>query len=326
MSRTFTQPAPLVRPSRQAMEARLAELEAEREALAKQKRRNILFMGAAISLMVHLAILLYLETVKRLGPGGDGPGEVIVEFAVLPQQDLSELELVEIQDSDASSDLNLEEADPALELDVKPPAAELLALNDGSMPSLGAGGSSSGDMSMGGGGAGASFFGVSSTGQRFLFIVDVSGSMQEGNRIHVAMRELSRSISELPDFAYFYVILYNHEPIIPRFQRGWQRARPREVDDMLDYLRNVTPGGGTVPVGAFAAAFALDVPPDVIFFLTDGLIPQETPDRVRSMNARGKRVVINTIAFGDQSSADLLKRISDESGGRYRFVPVHGGG
>ncbi|MCL4211061.1 MAG: VWA domain-containing protein, partial [Phycisphaerales bacterium] len=205
-------------------------------------------------------------------------------------------------------------------------AAELLALNDGSMPSLGAGGSSSGDMSMGGGGAGASFFGVSSTGQRFLFIVDVSGSMQEGNRIHVAMRELSRSISELPDFAYFYVILYNHEPIIPRFQRGWQRARPREVDDMLDYLRNVTPGGGTVPVGAFAAAFALDVPPDVIFFLTDGLIPQETPDRVRSMNARGKRVVINTIAFGDQSSADLLKRISDESGGRYRFVPVRGGG
>jgi uncharacterized protein YegL len=60
----------------------------------------------------------------------------------------------------------------------------------------------------------------------------------------------------------------------------------------------------------------------VVFFLTDGEIPQadETLARVTQLNSRGRRVVINTIAFGDPASQELLREIARQSGGIYRFV------
>ena len=67
---------------------------------------------------------------------------------------------------------------------------------------------------------------------------------------------------------------------------------------------------------------ALEPRPDVIFFLTDGEIPrsEETLAAVTLLNSRGRRVVINTIAFGDPASQELLREIARRSGGIYRFV------
>ena len=44
---------------------------------------------------------------------------------------------------------------------------------------------------------------------------------------------------------------------------------------------------------------ALDTRPDVIFFLSDGEIPEESVGEIRRLNSRGKKVVIHAIAFGD---------------------------
>ena len=73
---------------------------------------------------------------------------------------------------------------------------------------------------------------------------------------------------------------------------------------------------------AFDQVFSLKERPDVIFFLTDGEIPraEETLATVTMLNARGRRVVINTIAFGDPASQELLREIARRSGGIYRFV------
>ena len=70
--------------------------------------------------------------------------------------------------------------------------------------------------------------------------------------------------------------------------------------------------------------FSLKVRPDVIFFLTDGEIPDLTAVEIAAMNGRGKRVVINTIAFGDPASQALLKEVAMQSGGVYRFVDPAG--
>ena len=84
------------------------------------------------------------------------------------------------------------------------------------------------------------------------------------------------------------------------------------------------PGGGTQPRSAFRQVFALEDRPDVIFFLTDGQIPPETVATVTGFNSRGRRVAVNTIAFGDPASQEYLKEISYRSGGVYRYVPSDG--
>jgi hypothetical protein len=192
----------------------------------------------------------------------------------------------------------------------------------GSVPALGgsgAGDGSGGSSILGGGGAGTSFFGVSSRGTRFAWVVDVSGSMGEGNKLETCLRELARSVQDLPDYASFFVVLYSSNP--QPFHTEWTRARANAISTLVRWLKDANPGGGTRPSPAFELVMELRDRPDVIFFLTDGLIPRETPEHVAELNRSGRRVTINTIAFGDAAGQELLKAIAQASGGVYRFVP-----
>ena len=74
---------------------------------------------------------------------------------------------------------------------------------------------------------------------------------------------------------------------------------------------------------AFEIVFELDVRPDVIFFLTDGLIPGSIPAEVQNRNRkRAGAAVINSIAFGTDAGHEPLRRIASESDGVFRFVPT----
>ncbi|MGI9013755.1 MAG: vWA domain-containing protein [Phycisphaerales bacterium] len=315
-------------PSRAQLEQQLAVLQAERDALASQRTRNLLLLGIAISLVVHLCILWYLDSIRRGGLDRPATTGEFIEFAVLPEEDLDRLQNPELELDTADSLADLSEIpDVTATLDLEtPPAADLAAVRDGAMPTLGGGASGGdGDMNLGATGAGVTFFDAEGHGTRFVFIIDVSGSMGERGKLLTAMRELARSLDSLPDFAYFHVLLFESSVHQPPWQSGWTRAKASDVNKMITWLDQVRPGGGTQPLSAFAQAFALDVPPDVIFFLTDGQIPADTPTRVRGMNQRGRAVVINTIAFGDPQGQDRLREIAENSGGAYRFVPVGGG-
>jgi hypothetical protein len=203
------------------------------------------------------------------------------------------------------------------------PAADLQVVTAGAVPSLGGGGGdTNGQPGLGGGAAGTSFFGVSSTGTRFAYIVDRSGSMGNEHKLQTAIAELTRSVQSLPDYAYFFLVFFSNRTVEPPAQRGWTRSQAQQVARLSRWLRSeVDAGGGTLPREAFVQVFSLDVRPDVIFFLTDGRVQNFSAEEVAVMNRRGKRVVINTIAFGDPSSQEMLKEIARQSGGVYRFVP-----
>ncbi len=333
MTRMPAQPLPRTSAGRTALEARLAELEHEREKLIREKRRNLLFAGAAVSLVIHMIILWYLGLIIRSWHGAGMDEGIGYEFAIVTDEELSGLMEEELESGAPESLSELADApegETELNLDA-PPGAELNVSGEGSDLSLGGGGAGSGaggggggdGLGLGGGGGSATFHGVEGKGNRFLYIVDISGSMTESNRFRLAMAELIRSISSLPDFAHFHVVLYETEIHWPAWQEGWMRARVRYVDRLVQWLEGISPGGGTQPTPAFQRAFALDVPPDVIFFLSDGIIPAEAPAEIAQMNgARGKRVIINTIAFGDASGQDLLRQVAEDSGGVFKFVPV----
>jgi Mg-chelatase subunit ChlD len=139
-----------------------------------------------------------------------------------------------------------------------------------------------------------------------------------------SMRELARSLESLPDYAEFYIVLFSTNFIEPPMQKGWTRARKSAVRQVVRWLSQLDPNGGTQPRPAFLQVFSLTVRPDVIFFMTDGQVQEFTAEECATLNDRGKKSVINTIAFGDPSSQDLLKEIARQSGGLYRFVPSSG--
>jgi len=82
------------------------------------------------------------------------------------------------------------------------------------------------------------------------------------------------------------------------------------------WIFQIRPGGGTLPGEALTLALALK--PQVVYFLTDGEIPINTPEIVRDANK--SKVIVHTVALGYEGSADLLKEIAEQNGGEYKFV------
>jgi hypothetical protein len=307
------------------LEEAVQRLEEERDLLLRRRRRNLLIVGVSLSIIAHVGLMLTLNLLRRAGPAQDRTVPVAFEIAVLHDPrltTLADLDLERIMPEVPAED-DPQPNDPSASLEPDASAATLDVSASGSVPTLGGAGSGSGEGStLGGSGAGASFFGVSSRGTRFAYIVDVSGSMgsgREARKIDTAMKELARSVQGLPDYAHFFVVLYSTAP--RSFHENWTRARPNVLSTLVRWLNATDPGGGTQPAPAFDVVFGLRERPDVVFFLTDGLIPAGTPAYVADFNRHGRRVVINTIAFGDPTSQEMLKEIARASGGQYRFIP-----
>ena len=298
--------------------------------LSKTKMLSFLFVGALISILIHLNIGFLLSLLLR---GGDstqhGDQGTTIEFAVMDSAEFSELpsdSLTQSQESAASQASEIQTETTQVSLTAESTSTAIQATGQSTAPSLGGGGGGvgAGMGGSGGGGGGTSFFGISSSGSRFCYIVDMSGSMSSGNRMGQAIHELTESIKKLPDFARFYVLFYSAGVREPSIQRGWNTARKRTVDKMIEEFSTIRPKGGTEPMEAFVKAFELKPAPEVIFFLTDGRISGFTTEDLRSLMPKRGRIVINTIAFGSDSSQDLLKEISKMTGGKFNVVQSGG--
>lgn len=299
----------------------------QRKELVRRQWMKLLLVGGLVSILVHVMLMILLGSIYRWLPGGSGVESVTYEFAILQEEELTQFQEITLDDmsTEKIEDLYdlLDESMEILQPDI--PGVEMEFADSGSMTTLGGSGEGEG-FGLSGGGSGTSFFGVSSKGTSFAYIVDKSGSMSDGIKMSVAKRELVRSIQRLPDYAQFYIVMFSSDIQMPSFQDGWMRARKSMISRVIRWLNNeVDPRGGTDPRTAFLQVFSLKTRPDVIFFLTDGEITNFTALELAAMNKRGKKVVINTIAFGDPSSQDLLKDIAAQSGGVYRFVPANGG-
>ena len=287
---------------------------------------SLIFIGIIVSILIHIILGILLQISR--GDIGDSPSTVVstvVDFAMLDEEQLQDM-----PEGDAAQQQEEIQSEASFEVEV---ATSALLPSTDAVPtldtttqsqarSLSGGGSSGMGAGIGGsgGGGGASFFGIASSGNRFCYIVDVSGSMNSANRLTLAIQELSTSLQSLPDFARFYILFYHSDVIEPPSQRGWNRARRSVVRRMIREFQAVRPMGGTKPILAFDMAFALDPLPEVIFFLTDGDSLGFQLDELIQKMPKKKRIVINTIAFGNNSTQKLLQDIATTTGGKYTFV------
>lgn len=182
----------------------------------------------------------------------------------------------------------------------------------------------------GGGGSGprVNFAGVGSNAKRIVYLCDASGSMMS---VFPALdRQLKKSVDGLRLPQSFGVVFFS-ENVRPFGAPGLVLANPDNKRRAYDFFRQQAAAGPTVPRPAIQQAFALN--PEVLYVLTDGFDnadPKDVLEQFRALN-REKKVKVNTIRLrspkadgtepaGSAELANLLRSISQESGGVYREV------
>lgn len=190
-----------------------------------------------------------------------------------------------------------------------------------------------GDDALGDGGSQrttAKLFGVSGSGSRFVFVVDRSDSMNGygGRPLEAAKRELTQSIHSLSEQQQFQIIFYNNRPT--PFTAPGQRPGLLTGDEPMryraeQYIRNVSAFGGTEHMDALRLALQMD--PDVLFFLTDARVPRLTRRQLDEIRARAASAgtTIHAIEFGSEPEApsdSFLRTLASDNEGQYRYLDV----
>jgi hypothetical protein len=180
-------------------------------------------------------------------------------------------------------------------------------------PIAGAAGAPAGDG--GPGGTGHSFFGLEASGDRVVFVVDISGSMN-GRRFFRARNELRQSIENLRENQQFFVIFFN-DSALPMPTEKLLPATRENISRTVDWLKYVECGGGTNPLPGLL--LALQLQPDAIYLLTDGKFDPQVVWEVTQAEPLVP-IPIYTISFASRTAEKLLKSIAKETGGSYRYV------
>lgn len=165
---------------------------------------------------------------------------------------------------------------------------------------------------------GIGFFGTRGTASSVVFVVDMSGSMENGRFIR-AQQELVKSIHKLHVTQKFYVIFFNSHAVpmfFPSPAKEMVSATPLMKRKVTRWITERRTGQGTDPEEALLLALALK--PEVIYVLTDGEFPENCRELVKTKNTSG--AVINTIALQSRDGIPLLQDIASDNNGVFLFV------
>lgn len=326
--------------------ADLADAEAAVATAAWMRRRGI--PAWLLSLLLHLSVFTVLGLVVQVTPGGlpnAGDtlrgGEIVLasnatgKTEYFSDADGGDSSRATATNADATADAavsavpelpptggpqlpaaNANDAGSGLPGGLAPGAGELLGSSKGGPRGTGVSQKAQTEV-----------FGVQGEGSRFLYVFDRSSSMGgfEGRPLASAKRELIASLEKLDQVRQFQIIFYNQEPQLMKL--GGQQGMVFANDDgkrlAADFIGRVTASGGTRHMAALT--LALNLRPDVIFFLTDADEPQLSPAELAKIRRLNHGTSINAIEFGagaPSGAVNFLKRLARENGGSYGYVDV----
>lgn len=286
-------------------------------------------IGIGVSLILHSILLTVFAIVTIAGGGGGGRTLLVapVEVALVDSS-----EAVSLNEGPLTSETpGVEEHKNSIDLPPMPvvTTAGGSGLTDagdigGNMGSgLGGAGTGTGiGVGSGSGGAGAggtSFFGVEARGQRFAFVVDISGSM-DGEKLDCLKRELIKAIDRLTENSSFVVLCFssdvqplnNNSKLIP--------ANGKNKKAAFEAIASLRAMGGTEPMSAFSTALRSRPRPDAIYFMTDGLFDVSVVGGVQAELRAGRNVPIHCLSFLDRSSEAMMRRLAEMSDGDYHHI------
>ncbi|MEM9017120.1 MAG: hypothetical protein AAGC68_08895 [Verrucomicrobiota bacterium] len=195
-------------------------------------------------------------------------------------------------------------------------------------------------------GGSVSFFGSQGKTRNLIYVVDVSGSMDDTengkSRVELMKEELSRSVQALPLSVKFQIIFFSNtawfvgqnpgeykENLDPRNfpERTLVRATQSQKRKMIEMINEVTTGGGTnwrLPL-----KMAIHLEPDLIYFMTDGDVTSDSGDTpvvedVLAFNREKGRSRINAICLMEPKAFDKLEELANGSKGTVFLVQEDG--
>ncbi len=215
----------------------------------------------------------------------------------------------------------------------------------------------------GGMGSGASFFGGSSSGRRFLFVLDHSGSMKK-NQVELRNKELEKALKSLKGVQYQVLLFagggyyaskgwsvkraqgldntvtgpkgkyefkskggyanYDFVGAASKLPKGeWLSTTPSNVKKTMDRVEGDKLFGGTDWGLALDIAHFMDPPPDVIFFMADGT-GGNTPGPILQTNSKNGRPPINMVAMQTTAGMKEFAEIAKKTKGSFTIVDKSG--
>jgi hypothetical protein len=174
-------------------------------------------------------------------------------------------------------------------------------------------------------------FGAEATGNKFVYVFDRSSSMLgfEGRPLQAAKAELLRSLADLGKTQQFQIVFYNDQPSVfnpfapqqPRMMFADERGK----SDAENFVIGIDGSGGTKHMEAMR--LALNMNPDVIFFLTDAAEPQLTASELEYVASRNDRIgaTIHTIEFGSgpyRGDDNFLVKLARANRGKHVYVDI----
>jgi hypothetical protein len=168
------------------------------------------------------------------------------------------------------------------------------------------------------------FGGMVGTGNSFVYIVDRSGSMNNGGLMQAAKSELEASLNSLTENQRFQLIFYNDEALIFNPTGAAPKLLQATKDNIqlaLDFVRQTPASGGTVHIAALDPALKLT--PDVIFMLTDADDQLSPADNAKIARWNKSNASINVLVFGptpEPTAVNLsFSKLAKETRGQFVF-------
>jgi hypothetical protein len=299
-----------------------------------------------VSLCIHLTAAIALAFCLVMG-GGQGGESLLVSLAsessTAPELTSVVIENhVELEPSTEPTEDFVPELNTSLSLDTVTPVVEerigtigtlqselgsqvkLASASAGSAERIRASEASGSDKSK----TRATFFGAEAYGNRFVFVIDSSGSMR-GPRWDALYAELMRAIQSLSEDQEFFIISFDSiaHPMFgePPPKGKFLHPERKSIERVSSWLRSIQLGHQTFPSGAVGIAMALK--PDAVFLLSDGEINDSTVQDLRVWNRIQEedgsvkpRFPIHTVLLHSQIGFATLELIAQENGGT--FTPV----
>lgn len=212
-------------------------------------------------------------------------------------------------------------------------------------------------------GSGASFFGGSSTGQRFLFVIDHSGSMRK-NQVELRDKELERALKSLKGVQYQVLLFaggayyaskgwslssrgnqantvkgpkgdwefvsvggagnFDYKGAAEKLPKAdWLASTPSNVKKTMDFIKGERLFYGTDWGLALDIAHRMEPAPDVIFFMADGT-GGNSPPPILAINSKFGRPPINTVAMQTTQGIQQFAEIAKKTKGSFTIVDRNG--
>jgi len=185
---------------------------------------------------------------------------------------------------------------------------------------------------------GTSFYGITTRSKSILFILDVSGSMNEMShegstttKLQVAKDELLRAIANLPEGSRFNLVFFGDT--VSTWQKEMVEFVPKSEKKAREFIEGTFASGGTNLFGGLREGFEvaglgvrttrLGGGPDTIFLLSDGQPTRgELTDPIAILAEVNRwneihRIRIHAIGVGKQHNRKLMEGLANGSGGTY---------